>query len=158
MTHKRDGRNRAVPVRRSSDTVGPGSTPARERLCSLLDSIETSINRRLARAKEGKECGAVSEMCDTPMFDSQELDLLLTQQEAARVAQIRAAIRRIDDGSYNSCCDCGEDIGVGRLDALPFATRCRDCAQIHEERAPAAGRTRSSPYHVQLHLSLRGWD
>jgi len=44
------------------------------------------------------------------------------------IAQIRAALARIADGSYGTCAICGEDIAEGRLNALPAATRCVGCA------------------------------
>jgi DnaK suppressor protein len=51
--------------------------------------------------------------------------------EALRVAEarsIRAALLRMDEGSYGSCASCGADIGHARLAALPTATLCIACA------------------------------
>ena len=42
---------------------------------------------------------------------------------------IRAALGRLEDGSYGECMKCGEDISMERLDAVPHATLCRKCAQ-----------------------------
>ncbi len=47
----------------------------------------------------------------------------------AEIPQIRAALRRIVDGSYGICARCGETIEEGRLDALPWTPHCRSCAQ-----------------------------
>ena len=47
----------------------------------------------------------------------------------AEIPQIRAALRRIADGSYGVCARCGETIEEGRLDALPWTPLCRSCAQ-----------------------------
>ena len=44
------------------------------------------------------------------------------------IAQIRAALRRIDEGSYGACATCGAEIAEARLAALPHATLCLDCA------------------------------
>lgn len=44
------------------------------------------------------------------------------------IAQIRAALARIENGTYGSCVICGEDIDPARLEALPTATRCISCA------------------------------
>ncbi|MES2916950.1 MAG: TraR/DksA family transcriptional regulator [Pseudomonadota bacterium] len=45
------------------------------------------------------------------------------------IARIRAALRRIEDGSYGACVRCGEPIAEARLDALPWTPLCRSCAQ-----------------------------
>ena len=44
------------------------------------------------------------------------------------IAHIRAALQRLDDDSYGYCASCGGDIGEGRLDAIPEATHCVNCA------------------------------
>ena len=41
---------------------------------------------------------------------------------------IQVALDRIADGTYGECEVCGEDIGEGRLKAIPEATRCVNCA------------------------------
>lgn len=46
----------------------------------------------------------------------------------AEVAQLRHAIKRIDDGTYGRCENCGADISYARLEALPGAARCVRCA------------------------------
>ena len=45
------------------------------------------------------------------------------------LAAIRAALNRIEAGTYGTCVACGEAIAPQRLRALPTATRCVDCAE-----------------------------
>lgn len=44
------------------------------------------------------------------------------------IASMRQAIARLDAGTYGLCVDCGEAIAEARLEALPTATRCINCA------------------------------
>ncbi|WP_370337811.1 TraR/DksA family transcriptional regulator [Parvularcula marina] len=44
------------------------------------------------------------------------------------VRAIRAALTRIEDGTYGECIDCGEEISPERLEAVPYAALCRKCA------------------------------
>ncbi|TCP63170.1 TraR/DksA family transcriptional regulator [Rhodovulum bhavnagarense] len=46
----------------------------------------------------------------------------------AEVQQIRAALARIEDGSYGFCVRCGDEISQDRLDILPATPFCRNCA------------------------------
>ena len=51
--------------------------------------------------------------------------------EAVRVEEareIRAALQRLSDGNYGSCANCGATIAPARLEALPTATLCIECA------------------------------
>ena len=44
------------------------------------------------------------------------------------IASVKAALRRIDEGAYGACVSCGEAISASRLEALPEATLCINCA------------------------------
>lgn len=50
------------------------------------------------------------------------------------VAQISAALNRIDDGTYGRCTRCGLQIAPARLEALPHAAACIEC-QSHADSA-----------------------
>lgn len=45
-----------------------------------------------------------------------------------RCQQIDAALKRIDEGEFGWCLECGEFIGEGRLDADPVFHLCVQCA------------------------------
>ena len=51
------------------------------------------------------------------------------RRRQARTARIAAALRRIDDGEYGFCQDCGEAIGKKRLDLDPTLPTCVSCAR-----------------------------
>jgi len=42
--------------------------------------------------------------------------------------QIQHALERIDSGDYGNCIECGKTIGEQRLEAIPFAEKCIQCA------------------------------
>lgn len=44
------------------------------------------------------------------------------------IRQIQAALERIEDGTFGTCVNCGEPISEERLQAVPHAARCRNCA------------------------------
>lgn len=50
------------------------------------------------------------------------------QRRLDRVAQIEAALLRLDDGTYGVCERCEGRIAGARMEALPTATTCVDCA------------------------------
>ena len=53
------------------------------------------------------------------------------------IREIRAALTRMDDGSYGICGDCGTDIPLARLQVQPAALRCIACQERYEARHPA---------------------
>ena len=42
---------------------------------------------------------------------------------------INYALKRIENGSYFQCDECGAEIPVARLDLLPFTAHCVNCAE-----------------------------
>lgn len=74
---------------------------------------------------------------DEPMYAdavdqaSAETDKSLTLQMKNRdrgiLAQLDAAIRRIEAGSFGQCQRCGENISEARMKANPATTLCIDC-------------------------------
>ena len=59
--------------------------------------------------------------------------LRIRDRERRLIHKIQEAIRRIDDGLYGICEECGEDIGVARLKARPVTTLCVSCKARQEE-------------------------
>lgn len=58
----------------------------------------------------------------------------LENEAVQQIAEIEAAISRLDAGTYGVCVSCGEPIGDGRLRVRPAATQCRDCAELDSRR------------------------
>ncbi len=52
----------------------------------------------------------------------------IAKETQLSIQQLKAALQRVDDGSYGSCAACGEAIAEARLDALPDTTYCVICA------------------------------
>lgn len=64
------------------------------------------------------------------------VDEVARAHAAGELARVVAALRRVDDGSYGLCVDCGEPIDHRRLLALPATPFCTACQAIHERPAP----------------------
>lgn len=61
----------------------------------------------------------------------------LIERAEDRLRLIDQALSRVDNGTYGTCAECGEDIPLERLKALPFALLCVDC---QEKRGRSRGR------------------
>jgi len=58
--------------------------------------------------------------------------------EARTLAEVEAALRRLDEGVYGDCADCGNPIGLSHLLVLPAARYCGHCQNLHDQ--PGMGR------------------
>jgi len=63
----------------------------------------------------------------------QELTVSLLGNDKDTLDQIETALQRVEDGGYGRCEECGEPIPKNRLDAIPYAALCVQCASQEEE-------------------------
>jgi len=63
----------------------------------------------------------------------------LADQAREQLAEIDAALARVDDGSYGVCGGCGQAIGAGRLEARPVTRLCIRCASLRSARGGRRG-------------------
>ena len=60
-------------------------------------------------------------------------ELRTRDRERKLINKINAALKRIDEGSYEYCEETGEPIGIKRLEARPVATLCIEAQEKHEQ-------------------------
>ncbi len=124
-----------APTKPVKSTVDPELLKTiREALVGQRNQLLSVVQSTQAQLAE-KETG-LADLSDRASdgFED-ELALGLMRIEAAQIDDIEAAIRRIDDGSYGMCVDCGKAIPRKRLEVLPFAQRCLECEGTKERRA-----------------------
>ena len=83
----------------------------------------------------GEETAYDNHLADTATetYD-RELDYTLEENSEHVLADIHAALKRIEEGTYGICTNCGKPIAVERLEARPWATLCIDCKRDRERR------------------------
>jgi len=64
---------------------------------------------------------------------SEDVSLRKLGTHRETLLKIDAALRKLEEGTYGRCEDCGEMISPERLKVLPFAIYCRDCQEKIEQ-------------------------
>ena len=72
----------------------------------------------------GSQAAAASQVFE------QQRDLALRDKDVAHLAQVDAALARLDAGTFGTCVRCGKPIADERLEALPWAAHCIECQRI----------------------------
>jgi DnaK suppressor protein len=112
----------------------------RKLLQERLSTLETGFGNRLGELVDQRDA-----LADTTDIASEESDrdmtLRMHDHERRLVEEIRAALKRLDEGDYGVCEACGDEIGEKRLLARPMATHCIDCMtelETTQRREPPA--------------------
>jgi len=100
----------------------------RRALFSEVSNVESTLQEIATDREPELEEGAQAERA------ARLLDRLDARGKA-ELEQIDQALARIEAGQYGACVSCGEAIALGRLQALPAALYCRDCAEAIERGA-----------------------
>ena len=81
----------------------------------------------------GRTVQGVLDAAESSEADIQdEIEFALIQMKAETLSKIDEALRRLEEGTFGYCFECGEEISERRLRALPFAVRCKDCEEARE--------------------------
>lgn len=101
----------------------------RQRLVADRESLLADIDdTRVDNQNQQDDYGAGNHMADdaTEVF-LRERNIALNNNASDILAQVDAAIERIDNGTYGTCTRCGRAINPERLEALPYAPYCISC-------------------------------
>jgi DnaK suppressor protein len=105
-------------------------TMLEERRRELLSEVQGKI--RDARAESGKERDVLDQGESSEVDIQEDIEFALIQMKSETLNKINEALRRLDEGTYGNCFECGDEIAEPRLKALPFAVRCKDCEEARE--------------------------
>ncbi|MCX8031568.1 MAG: TraR/DksA family transcriptional regulator [Thermodesulfovibrionales bacterium] len=105
-------------------------------LIKMREEIVKEAQKEIRKFKNGEKKQIVETVLDDGDMSFVDLaeDISLTQLSAHRdkLLKIDEAIRKINEGTYGICEECGDEISVNRLKVIPFATHCRDCQEKKE--------------------------
>jgi DnaK suppressor protein len=95
--------------------------------------LMSEVQGRMRDVRDTDKDREVLDQGESSEVDIQEdIEFALIQMKSETLNKIDAALRRLDEGTYGDCFECGEEIAQARLRALPFAVRCKDCEEARE--------------------------
>jgi DnaK suppressor protein len=105
----------------------------RERLQKQKQEILDMYNQDLKAGQESADDGTDDIVDRANAAYNRELMFSLSDSERQMLLQIGDALRRMDDGVYGRCANCGQLIALVRLEAVPWARFCIDCQELAEK-------------------------
>ena len=97
-----------------------------KRLHDRLESLQSRLTR--IKADAGQEHSADAEEQAQERENDEVVDAIGDETRMS-ISEVNKALQRLHDGSYGLCGVCGSAIASERLEALPEATRCINCAE-----------------------------
>jgi DnaK suppressor protein len=101
----------------------------REELLRTLTRLERSLKASDGAARpRDLEQDTVGRLSRIEALQSQGLTQTLAERDRAQLAQVIAALRRLEEGTYGACNACGGPIPLPRLMVFPETLACQACA------------------------------
>jgi DnaK suppressor protein len=99
----------------------------------ILEQQEAELLEVL-RKRQGIAIEKSADQMDEIQYAS-ERDLAIRQVdlESNLLRQVKAALRRIHNGSFGTCVECESAISPKRLAAVPWASRCIQCQDAADQ-------------------------
>lgn len=106
-----------------------------QRMKKMLETRASELRAKIARTqKDGRALEAgPQDALDRSISDSTK-EFLFNQstQERRLLSLTEVALKRIANGSFGECANCGEPMNAKRLEAVPWAQYCIECQEKHE--------------------------
>jgi DnaK suppressor protein len=99
----------------------------RERTLERLHALEADVASIIAASEGSNADDEHDPEGSTIAYERAQADAL-AQQAVRHLAEVTAALARLDDGTWGTCVVCGGGIPDERLEARPTATTHVDCA------------------------------
>jgi DnaK suppressor protein len=107
------------------------------RFKQLLETKHAELARVL-RNREGIAIEKSPDALDEVQHAAErELAIRNLDRESHLLRNVRAALRRIDDGSFGVCVHCEEEISPKRVQAVPWTAFCIRCQEMADRSQDA---------------------
>jgi DnaK suppressor protein len=134
-------KNKAAPAGKRPQGKPPKAGDRSEDLKRMLlrkrESVIQNTKEEVSKYISGESRQLVESALDGGDWSvidlSEDLRLQKLGANSDTIVKIDESIRKLEEGTYGLCEDCGDEIRAERLKILPFAIRCRDCQEDHEE-------------------------
>jgi DnaK suppressor protein len=123
---------------RTKSTKASAKTSRYNELKQMLEDrrrqLMSDVQGRIRDVRgEGAKDREVLDQGESSEVDIQDdIEFALIQMKSETLNKINQALRRLDEGTYGNCFECGDEVAEARLRALPFAVRCKDCEEARE--------------------------
>jgi len=110
----------------------------KQQLAEKEHELVSGISRLEGEARESREAEVEDIIDEATSSEGKSATFQESSQAWQTLVQVREALRRIDQGTFGACVDCGRPIELARLQAIPWTPYCREDGEKHDRELPAS--------------------
>ncbi len=105
----------------------------KDMLVSKMESLQSEAERTVGGLASEKE--KFPDPTDWASLEThRNYELRIRDRERKLINKIRMSLKKIEEGTFGICEECGEKISEERLKVRPFTSQCINCKTELEER------------------------
>jgi DnaK suppressor protein len=114
----------------------------KQRLLAREKELQDNITRLINEARESASAEVEDPIDQVISSEGKATAFEVSTAESRMLQEVRAALQRIENGTFGICMDCGRPIEPARLEAVPWTPYCRADQEKHETERAESGWSR----------------
>ena len=109
-----------------------------------IAKLKRQLEQELKEVEQQLEASELPETTELSNYDNHPADnasdltdqlteMAIDEHRSDNGEEIKKALQAMEDGTYGICASCGEEIPLGRLEAMPKALTCVEHAEQYDE-------------------------
>ncbi|MDZ7805680.1 MAG: TraR/DksA C4-type zinc finger protein [Gracilimonas sp.] len=92
---------------------------------TMIKSINSEIEELTKPANPDKAIGRLSRM---DAINNKSTNESALREQKDRLQKLNRALEKIEEDNFGKCVKCGNVISIGRLEYMPWTSKCINCA------------------------------
>jgi DnaK suppressor protein len=114
-------------------------TTTKKELYDVLLKLQDAYSKKLQQLESALDITGTGytnhQADDATMVYDQTADASSLQAARSRLYQVQEALKRYQQDTYGICQNCGREIDIARLEAIPYTPYCLRCAEVRDYKA-----------------------
>lgn len=97
-------------------------------IISQIDALKEEMNELVELTKPVSLDASIGRISRMDAINNKAINEMALREKKKTLKKLEQALERVEDNSAGKCLKCGGDIPFGRLEFMPYTTRCIQCA------------------------------
>lgn len=93
-----------------------------------MEETREEIEQLKELTKPVKPDNAYGRLSRMDAINNKTINDAALRKQKSQLQKLERALKKIEEGQYDTCLKCGDDIPLGRLKFMPWTTKCVKCA------------------------------
>lgn len=100
----------------------------KEVILTKIGDVKSEIEELEELTKPINPDKAIGRLSRMDAINNKSINESALREQKSRLQKLNRALEKIEENNFGKCVKCGNDIPLGRLEYMPWTTKCVNCA------------------------------